>query len=697
MKNHKQENWIKNFEHFSVFGLKTNAKTPITSWMKYQKEHPTEEQVIQWVEKGANIGVVTGKISDIIVLDLDNDQAINQAILWGIPQTWMVKTPRGRHVYFKYPDFEVKNIVGDGKKLPVGMDLRGDGGYVVGAGSYYKPTPEEAAAGKKEGAYTWLEGCEPDEWFPPAEMPQWLLDIVKPDVIEPKPFVPVAIPAAQGNSAYAMTALEQECENVANAASGNRNHQLNASAFVISQLVASGALDHTAMEDLRHAALQNGLSSSEIDTTLKSAFAAGSKQPREVPEGGFQANLHKAKREAAQVDQRPLAERFFGNLKRASDLTNREIPDREFLIDGWLPVGAVTTLFGDGGLGKSLISMQMATAVSAGRPLWGCETTRSPVLSIYCEDDENELARRQQAINRSFEINQSDQSDNFLESRFGEDSSLGYYKQGQWQKTDFLVAIEEKAKEIGARLVIIDNISMTYTGDANDAGQVTRFVSSLNALALSINGAVLLIGHIAKAEGSKFSGSNSWSNASRNRIFLGRPDDQARNPDKRVLSIEKSNYGKSGESLDLYYNFGAFVTESEVEESTKSTHNQLQDEQYFLKYLEKATSSRQAVSHLPTARNYAPKFFAHMPLPIGNKNRSKYDLERAMARLLTKGVIAQNQTLGWRSEQRKEVKGLALIETFSPVLNADFAMTATDKVCESVKVMSLLKNLQKGT
>ena len=69
-----------------------------------------------------------------------------------------------------------------------------------------------------------------------------------------------------------------------------------------------------------------------------------------------------------------------------------------------------------------------------------------------------------------------------------------------------------------------------------------------------------------------------------------------------------------------------------------------------------------------------------------------------MARLLTRGVISENQTLGWRSEQRKEVKGLAVVKAETPVeLNADFAMTATDKVCESLKVKSLLEKLQNGT
>lgn len=79
-----------------------------------------------------NVGIATGKISGISVIDVDNDEALEtlKEKLGGIPETLCVKTGRGYHFYFQY----VKGMKSKNGLLP-GIDIKSDGGYVIGAKS----------------------------------------------------------------------------------------------------------------------------------------------------------------------------------------------------------------------------------------------------------------------------------------------------------------------------------------------------------------------------------------------------------------------------------------------------------------------------------------------------------------------------------------------------------------------------------
>lgn len=104
-------------------------KRPLFSWKEYQDRLATEEEITNWWTKypEANIGIVTGKISGITVLDCDSQEAINSFREMYKGMTAAVKTPRGMHFYYKYAE-GVRNTVKLGN---LDMDVRGEGGYVV--------------------------------------------------------------------------------------------------------------------------------------------------------------------------------------------------------------------------------------------------------------------------------------------------------------------------------------------------------------------------------------------------------------------------------------------------------------------------------------------------------------------------------------------------------------------------------------
>ena len=91
------------------------------------KDATTEEGVIrEWWRRWpkANVGVVTGEGSGLVVLDQDSPEAEEQLKDKHMPPTPHANTGKGVHRYFAHPGGEVRNFA---RRLP-GLDLRGDGG-----------------------------------------------------------------------------------------------------------------------------------------------------------------------------------------------------------------------------------------------------------------------------------------------------------------------------------------------------------------------------------------------------------------------------------------------------------------------------------------------------------------------------------------------------------------------------------------
>lgn len=88
---------------------------------------------------------------------------------------------------------------------------------------------------------------------------------------------------AEAGNAYAQAAFEQELHQLAHTPAGNRNNQLNRSAFSLGQLVAGGLLDETQVAShLQQEARHIGLGETEAVKTLYSGLRAGKQCPREL-------------------------------------------------------------------------------------------------------------------------------------------------------------------------------------------------------------------------------------------------------------------------------------------------------------------------------------------------------------------------------------------------------------------------------
>jgi putative DNA primase/helicase len=241
----------------------------------------------------AMIGIATGRDTGIFVLDVDVDEAEGKNGLADLadlenyfqelPSGYRVWTPRGGlHLYFRYPaHLKVGSKVAlagpDGR--PLSIDVRGDGGYVIAAGSI-----------RADGA-----AYEPaDATWPPhvPEAPQWLLDLVvgrKSDWAA-QPLGNHLSRSGIGHARYALAALADECLQVRTATEGTRNQRLYMASRKLAQFFEAKLLDE---DDVRTAliaaAVEAGLDRDPncglrgIRKTIESGFKMGKGQPRRVP------------------------------------------------------------------------------------------------------------------------------------------------------------------------------------------------------------------------------------------------------------------------------------------------------------------------------------------------------------------------------------------------------------------------------
>jgi len=167
--------------HWSVIPIRARDKRPLIKWLEYQRRLATQNEINEWYQKWAtaNVGIVTGMISGLVVLDIDPRHGGEQSLTqWEnayeqLPLTLEARTGGGgRHLYFKHPGGVIHNRVG----IAPGIDLRGDGGCVVAPPSIH---------GSGE-AYTWVSGHEPGK-VALAELPGWLLRLVRSESKTPGP------------------------------------------------------------------------------------------------------------------------------------------------------------------------------------------------------------------------------------------------------------------------------------------------------------------------------------------------------------------------------------------------------------------------------------------------------------------------------------------------------------------------------
>lgn len=136
---------------------RSSGKAPIGKWAQYQKEKASKEQIQKWWEQypDANVGIITGKISGIVVVDVEAGGDIKN-----LPLTVISRTGGGGwHYLYRCPDKLIRNAV----RVHKLTDVRGEGGLIVMPPSLHK----------SGNNYEWAVSPDMEDFAP---LPQWVLD-----------------------------------------------------------------------------------------------------------------------------------------------------------------------------------------------------------------------------------------------------------------------------------------------------------------------------------------------------------------------------------------------------------------------------------------------------------------------------------------------------------------------------------------
>ncbi len=167
MENKTLLEWALYYKHqkgWSILPLK--GKLPsIDKWAAYQKDFATDEEIEEWFTNPAvtGMGILTGKLSGLVVLDLDLAKGADITGLELLPTVISKTGGGGQHHYYKFPqNGEIRNSAG---LIREHIDIRGEGGYVVAPPSLHP----------NGNNYEWCDALSPGD-VDMEEVPEWLLE-----------------------------------------------------------------------------------------------------------------------------------------------------------------------------------------------------------------------------------------------------------------------------------------------------------------------------------------------------------------------------------------------------------------------------------------------------------------------------------------------------------------------------------------
>lgn len=566
-------------------------KRPIINWLEWRNTRTPDSLFGAWYGprgtelRRRNMGLICGAASGkLVVVDLDTQKGPEAGEYWrGLlavhnngmqPDTWVQVTGGGGlQFFFTAPEGWTPPTF---KAPSVHVDVRGQGGFVM-------CPPSLHTSGKP---YEWEPGYEP--WACElAEMPMWLCEALDKLRLE------------HGGQAPGEKREQVAPEGEKNAfgldTNGREDKLLRAVWGAVVDLRRDCPIPPA--QAVQEAEILRVWGNYERTTKTRLTVAASNADGLEAEGRGLSELRRKWAYAMGQWDTRvaeaarvprptePAAdEPAAGALVVANDELPApplirvsewagEPPERRWVLREWIVQGSVNSLYGDGGLGKTLLAQQLAYAVSIGAPFLGIETAKGAVLAVLCEDDEGELMRRHAAIKASLGYPVGNPfNDVWLWPRVGAENTLVRFdKTGLPILGSFYADLVAKIAAINPSLLVLDTLADLYGGNELDRPQVNYFVKTIlgglirSQAAAGHSLTILLLGHPSVSGmgqgGRGYSGSSAWNNAVRSRLYLTRPEDE--HGDVRVLTRGKANYAKSGDetAIRLMYVDGVLVAE----------------------------------------------------------------------------------------------------------------------------------------
>jgi KaiC/GvpD/RAD55 family RecA-like ATPase len=415
------------------------AKHPTT--LHGLKDATTDKKIIKaWWQKWpkANVAILTGKVSGIMVLDIDPRNGGDASVkklerLGNLPITPTAFTGGGGlHYILQHPGNGTR--IGNKSKLGgfEGIDFKADGGYILAA-------PSKHISG---GKYSWKYPHIGTKIVPP---PQWLQRIIDAEVSHPINRV-----KSPTNNPWA--------EMWRGVPDGERN---NTAAKLAGRLVGRGLQEEEVIEILELWNTQNKptLPDYVIKTTVQSITRKEQQKPTTV------------------------------GVMPAEFLINAEIErPPEIITKGVFMEGSGMILTGESGIGKSLLTLEFAIKISKGLSLWGYDVVKPrKIIFIQKENPEYTVQTRLKRIMRGLSVNHLPNIQ-LVDRKFRAD--LG--------NSMDLKKITDLIEKSGAEIVILDPLSSYHHANENDNMAMRRILDNLTDISAVTKCSWIVVHHEGK-------------------------------------------------------------------------------------------------------------------------------------------------------------------------------------------------------
>lgn len=564
---------------WSVIPVK--GKTPIVEWKEYQGRIVNEETIDLWFDNNpnANLGIVTGKISGITVIDVDGEKGKESLKKLKLPITLISNTPNGFHLVFKYnPSYP------QGVGILPGIDIRNDGGYIVAP-----PSKGLSKLSNEVEEYYWGDESDladlPDadlilgkKVTPKVEVknPLWVEELLKKGQAEPG-----------RNHAATRLAGHYRTKNLA-----------IAETFEILKIFADRCVPKMNIDELwntiesvyRYAGDVHSAKITEkpdfekrgsqhvyewqqygLRVTLDQLFYNKDGLDCEIDidfrypsepvfkYGPASLNLTKTRTISTLVSH--LDKRFHFDWITVMDMVSRMaiLHEREgepfenlfslknnvppaWLLRPLVIENETTIMFGDGGVGKSTLALAALLTIQSGKTLLGMP--RKLLKGLYLDWEASSVSHARRLFS-------------FIKGHNIPDTDIRYLR--------CIAPLHEMTNQLSKRIaedniqfIVVDSVAGACGGETEKAENAIKLFNAVGALKVS----ALLLAHVTKNSdvSQKPFGSTYWHNLARSTVEVKQKQEWGNNELHLILLHRKNNYGM----LDNPIGFSVSHTEDQI-------------------------------------------------------------------------------------------------------------------------------------